>query len=82
MATSSVRGGRAPGRVLKSPLAFPGTTPARMLFLVSPPGHEGYLDEIGELICQGSRPDQAAIAEIRARNDIQQLTLMTVAQSR
>ena len=27
--------------------ANPGTTPARMIFLVSPPGHEYYLDEIG-----------------------------------
>jgi hypothetical protein len=43
--------------------------------------HEHYLDEIGKLIGQGSPPDPAAIAEIRARNDIQQLT-MTVAQPR
>jgi oxalate decarboxylase/phosphoglucose isomerase-like protein (cupin superfamily) len=58
--------------------ANPGTTPARMIFLVSPPGHEYYLDEIGELIGRGGPPDPAAIAEVRARHDIQQLTPMVV----
>jgi hypothetical protein len=62
--------------------ANPGTVPARMLFLVSPPGHEHYLDEIGKLIGQGGPPDPAVIAEIRARNDIQQLTPMIVGQPR
>jgi oxalate decarboxylase/phosphoglucose isomerase-like protein (cupin superfamily) len=56
--------------------ANPGNTPARMLFLVSPPGHERYLAEIGELIAGGGPPDPGAIAEIRARHDIQQLTPM------
>lgn len=76
------RGG--PGSVMFVPAgcphAFsnPGTQPARMLFLVSPPGHEHYLDEIGELIGRGGPPDPAAIAEIRARHDIEQLTPMTV----
>jgi oxalate decarboxylase/phosphoglucose isomerase-like protein (cupin superfamily) len=56
--------------------ANPGTAPARMLFLVSPPGHERYLDEIGALIGRGGPPDPAAIAEVRARHDIQQLTPM------
>jgi hypothetical protein len=44
-----------------------------MLFLVSPPGHEHYLDELGAVIGQG-RPDPAVIAEVRARHDIEQLT--------
>jgi mannose-6-phosphate isomerase-like protein (cupin superfamily) len=80
------RGG--PGAVMFVPagcphaFANPGTVSARMLFLVSPPGHEHYLDEIGRLIGQGGPPDPAAIAEIRARNDIQQLTPMTVTQPR
>ncbi len=60
--------------------ANPGTTPVRMLFLVSPPGHEHYLEEIGKLIGQGGAPDPAVIAEIRARHDIQQLTPLTIAQ--
>jgi hypothetical protein len=58
--------------------ANPGKSPARMLFLVSPPGHEHYLDELGQLIGQGGPPDPAAIAEIRTRHDIQQLTPMQV----
>jgi len=62
--------------------ANPHTAPARMIFLVSPPGHEHYLDEIGELTGHAGPPDPAAIAEIRARHDIQQLTPMTVARPR
>jgi oxalate decarboxylase/phosphoglucose isomerase-like protein (cupin superfamily) len=62
--------------------ANPAATPARMLFLVSPPGHEHYLDEIGELIGRGGPPDPAAIAEVRARHDIEQLTPMVVRQPR
>ena len=81
-----MRGG--PGSVMFVPagcphaFANPGTAPARMLFLVSPPGHELYLEEIGKLIGQGGPPDPAAIAEIRARHDIQQLTPMTVGRPR
>ena len=81
-----MRGG--PGSLMFVPagcphaFANPGTVPARMLFMVSPPGHEHYLDEIGELIGRGGPPDPAAIAEIRARHDIQQLTPMVVAQPR
>jgi len=75
-----MRGG--PGSAMFVPTGCPhafanrGTTPARMLFLVSPPGHENYLQEIGELIGRG-RPDPEAIAEIRARHDITQLTPMS-----
>ncbi|HEX4659308.1 MAG TPA: cupin domain-containing protein [Streptosporangiaceae bacterium] len=62
--------------------ANPGSTLARMLFLVSPPGHERYLEEIGELIGEDGPPDPAAIAEVRARHDIEQLTPMVVGQPR
>jgi oxalate decarboxylase/phosphoglucose isomerase-like protein (cupin superfamily) len=62
--------------------ANPAAVPARMLFLVSPPGHEHYLDEIGALIGQGGPPDPEAIGAIRARNDIQQLTPMATARQR
>ena len=41
-----------------------------MLFLVSPPGHEHYLDELGKQIAQGGPPDPRVIAEIRARHDM------------
>ena len=75
-----MRGG--PGSTMFVPAGCPhafanrGTAPARMLFLVSPPGHERYQQEIGELIGRGGPPDPAAIAEVRARHDIQQLTPM------
>jgi len=59
--------------------ANPGTATARMLFLVSPPGHEHYLDELGTVIGRG-RPDPAVIAEVRARHDIEQLTPMAIGQ--
>jgi oxalate decarboxylase/phosphoglucose isomerase-like protein (cupin superfamily) len=54
--------------------ANPGPAPARMLFLVSPAGHEHYLHELAELIGQPGPPDQAEIAALRARHDIHQLT--------
>jgi quercetin dioxygenase-like cupin family protein len=75
-----VRGG--PGSVLSVPpgcphaFANPGPAPARMLFLVAPSGHEHYLEELAELIAPPGPPDQAAIASLRARHDIQQLTPM------
>ena len=60
------------------PHAFtnPGTAPARMLFLVTPSGHEQYLEGVAELLSQPGPPDQAAIIELRARYDIEQLTSM------
>lgn len=56
--------------------ANPASAPAHMIFLVSPPGHERYLAEIGKVIGQGGPPDPTVIAEIRARHDIEQLTPM------
>ena len=60
------------------PHAFtnPGPAPARMLFLVSPPGHEEYLREMGRLLGGPNPPDPAEIAELRRRHDIQQLTAL------
>lgn len=78
--TKVLRGG--PGAALFVPagcphaFANPTDAPARMLFLVSPPGHEHYLDEIGAAIRAGGPPDPAVIGEIRARHDIKQLTPM------
>lgn len=75
-----VRGG--PGSVMfvppGCPHAFhnPGPTPVRMLFQVSPPGHERYFEEMGELLAGSGPPDQGAIAALRARHDIRQLTPM------
>jgi uncharacterized RmlC-like cupin family protein len=74
------RGG--PGSLMYVPagcphgFANPGTTPARMLFLAAPAGHERYIMEIAELLEGGGPPDQQAIAEVRGRHGIHQLTRM------
>jgi hypothetical protein len=56
--------------------ANPGSRPAKMLFLVTPSGHEQYLEELAALIGRGGPPDQSAIVRLRARYDIEQLTPM------
>jgi hypothetical protein len=45
-----------------------------MIFLVSPSGHEHYQKELAELVASTAGPLDAAIAELRARHDIEQLT--------
>jgi quercetin dioxygenase-like cupin family protein len=47
---------------------------AKVLLIISPPGHERYFDELAALLASGSRPDPAAVAELRARYDTEQLT--------
>ena len=60
----------------RCPHAFanPGTTPAQMLFLFGPAGHEDYLAEMGHLISRPGPVDPAQIAALRARWDIEQIT--------
>jgi len=76
-----LRGG--PGSFMQVPAgcphAFfnPGSSAARMLFLVSPAGHEIYLQELAGLLAAGGPPDQAGIAALRRRHDIHQLTPLT-----
>lgn len=76
--TKVARGG--PGSFMfvpaECPHAFanPGPGPARMLFVVTPAGHERYLTELASLLASPGPPDQAAISELRARHDIEQLT--------
>lgn len=78
--TKVYRGG--PGSVMHVPVgcphAFhnPGGATARLLFLVSPSGHEDYLQEMADLLAAGGPPDPGAIGELRARHDIHQLTAM------
>jgi hypothetical protein len=48
-----------------------------MLFLVSPAGHEVYLEELPDLLAVGGPPDHAEIAALRRRHDIHQLTPLT-----
>lgn len=80
---SVARGG--PGSLMYVPAGCPhafansGSTPARMLFLVAPSGHERYLQELAELIGKPP-PDQAAIAALRERYDIHQLTPLVPAR--
>jgi oxalate decarboxylase/phosphoglucose isomerase-like protein (cupin superfamily) len=54
--------------------ANPGPGPARMIFLVSPPGHEHYQKELAQLVSKAKDPLDEAIKELRARYDIEQLT--------
>lgn len=60
------------------PHAFfnPGSEPARMLFIVTPAGHETYLRELTGMLASGP-PDPAEVAALRARHDIHQLTPLT-----
>ena len=51
-----------------------GLAQARMVFAVTPPGHEIYMRELGALVARPGPPDPDAIAALRARHDIQQLT--------
>jgi mannose-6-phosphate isomerase-like protein (cupin superfamily) len=65
------------------PHAFsnPGSTSTRMIFLFAPPGHERYLEELGKLIALPEPPNPAAIAQLRARYDIRQLTPLVPGRS-
>jgi quercetin dioxygenase-like cupin family protein len=50
--------------------------PARVIMTVSPPGHEHYFEELAKLTATGA-PDAAAISELRARFDTDQLSALT-----
>ena len=60
-----------------TPHAFANRTdsPVRILFQSSVPGgHENYFFELAELLSGSETPDQAGIAELRRRYDIEQIT--------
>ncbi|WP_189863684.1 cupin domain-containing protein [Streptomyces poonensis] len=70
-----------PGTVIAVPpgcphaFANPTDAPARMFFQASPPpDHERYFEELLGILDAGGPPDRAAIEELRARYDIEQLT--------
>ncbi|MFF8012159.1 cupin domain-containing protein [Streptomyces sp. NPDC007929] len=70
-----------PGTVIVVPpgcphaFANPTDTPAKMFFQASPPpDHERYFEELLEILDGSGPPDHAAIQELRARYDIEQLT--------
>jgi oxalate decarboxylase/phosphoglucose isomerase-like protein (cupin superfamily) len=76
-----LRGG--PGSLLFVPagcphaFANPGDCPAVVLFQSAPSGHEDYLAELAALLrAADGPPDQAAVADLRARYDIEQLTAL------
>ncbi|MHB8352067.1 MAG: cupin domain-containing protein [Thermoplasmata archaeon] len=81
-----VRGG--PGTLMFVPtgcphaFANPGPTPAKMIFLFAPPGHERYQEELVKLIGRPGPPDQAAITRLRSAHDIQQLTPLITGRPR
>ena len=58
-----------------APHAFsnPGSTPAKTLLIVSPPGHERYFEELAEILSREGPPDTAAIAALRKRYDTEQI---------
>ncbi|MEV6105265.1 cupin domain-containing protein [Streptomyces sp. NPDC051940] len=61
------------------PHAFANRTgePAKMFFQSSPPPHhEDYFEEVLEQLADGGGPDPEAMARLRARYDIEQLTPM------
>ena len=59
----------------EAPHAFsnPGSTPAKMLLIVSPPGQEHYFEELAEILAREGPPDTAAIAALRKKYDTEQL---------
>ncbi|MFD8555271.1 cupin domain-containing protein, partial [Streptomyces fradiae] len=72
-----------PGTVIVVPPGCPHAfanrsgEPAKMFFQASPPpDHERYFEELLEILDGGGPPDHAAIAALRARYDIEQLTPM------
>ena len=54
----------------------PGTAPARILVIASPPGHEKYFDELAEIVSKGGPPDPEAIAKLRAKYDTIQVSAL------
>jgi len=52
------------------------TTPARILVIASPPGHEKYFDELAELVSKGGPPDPETIAKLRAKYDTIQVSAL------
>ncbi|MCQ4079607.1 cupin domain-containing protein [Streptomyces sp. RB6PN25] len=60
--------------------ANPTDTPARMLVQAAPPpAHERYFEELLEIFSAGGPPDLSAIAALRERYDIQQITPLRTA---
>ena len=76
-----VRGG--PGTFVFVPIGAahsfdnPGASPARMLLITAPPGHERYFEELSALLAKEGPPDTEAIAALRQKYDTVQLSTLT-----
>jgi uncharacterized cupin superfamily protein len=55
-----------------------GDVPARMLLVVTPPGHERYFAGLAEILSRGGAPDPDEIAALRARFDTTQVSPLSV----
>ena len=58
-----------------APHAFsnPGTTPAKALLIVSPPGQEHYFEGLAAILSKEGPLDTAAVAQLRKQYDTEQL---------
>lgn len=58
------------------PHAFsnPTNAPARLLLLMSPPGHDRYFVELADILARPGPPDTDAIAALRSKYDTEQLS--------
>jgi quercetin dioxygenase-like cupin family protein len=61
------------------PHAFANRTdaPAKLLLILSPPGHDRYFDELSGILAAEGAPDSEAIATLRERYDTEQLSSLT-----
>ena len=58
-----------------------GGAPAKLLLIMSPPGHDRYFDELGKILAADGPPDGAAIAALRKRYDTEQLSSLVAART-
>ena len=65
-----------------TPHAFanPGEARARLLLLMSPPGHDRYFVELAAILEQPGPPDSDAIAALRRKYDTEQLSSLVAAE--
>ncbi|WP_337312124.1 cupin domain-containing protein [Candidatus Aeolococcus gillhamiae] len=71
-----------PGTFVCVPVGVPhafanrGASPARMLLVTTPPGHERYFEELAAILAVDGPPDAEAIAALRARYDTTQVSAL------
>lgn len=73
-----------PGTFVSVPAGIPhafanrSATPARMLLVCAPPGHERYFAELADILAGEGAPDPEEIGALRARFDTTQVSPLTV----